>query len=320
MKLHPADVTGALGIFPTPAVEGAEKWSTMSSVNLEQTARMTQIAQKPGINLILTNGTFGEGASMLQSEMPEFVDCIVQNNSQQKPLFVGVTTLNTRETVVRGREILQNPGVTGLFLGRPMWLALDDAGIVKYYRDLAEAFPGVPLIGYDNPEAFKGAISAEAYGEIAKIPEMIALKHTGDPSILPAQKAAGKNMKVFPIDTAWPKVAEQMPEIDCCWTGNIASCPEAVSQLALAMAAGNLEEAKRVAGRIGWALEPMFLGGDFERFMRYSIQIAHLRYKEAGLIDPGPPRPPYTETPADVVEAGKLAGRRLRELQAEFPG
>jgi dihydrodipicolinate synthase/N-acetylneuraminate lyase len=49
-----------------------------------------------------------------------------------------VTTLNTRDTIARARALVEL-GADGLFLGRPMWMSLDPAGILRYYRDIAEA-------------------------------------------------------------------------------------------------------------------------------------------------------------------------------------
>lgn len=85
---------------------------------------------------------------------------MVQTNKRSRPLFAGVTTLNTRDTIERARALV-DIGVDGLFVGRPMWLAMDDKSIVRYYQDIAAALPGVPMVAYDNPVAFKGKISTE---------------------------------------------------------------------------------------------------------------------------------------------------------------
>lgn len=62
----------------------------------------------------------------------------------------------------------------------------------------------------------------------------------------------------------------------------------------------------------------MFPGGDLTRFMDYSIQIGHIRFRAAGLIDPGPPRPPYLEVPAEYVPGAQECGQRWAQLQAEY--
>ena len=64
----------------------------------------------------------------------------------------------------------------------------------------------------------------------------------------------------------------------------------------------------------------MFVGGELADFMNYSVQIGHLRFAAAGLIDPGPPRPPYIGLPENYEKGGRETGRRWAELQAEFSG
>jgi 4-(2-carboxyphenyl)-2-oxobut-3-enoate aldolase len=52
--------------------------------------------------------------------------------------------------------------------------------------------------------------------------------------------------------------------------------------------------------------------------MDYSIAIGHLRFASAGLIDPGPPRPPYLYLPDEYRAGGIECGRRWGVLQQEF--
>jgi 4-(2-carboxyphenyl)-2-oxobut-3-enoate aldolase len=177
-RLSAADIRGVVGIVPTPAKEGANRWDAVQTVNLEETARMVEALVEAGIDVIMTNGTFGEGASLTWDEVQAFVDTIVQVVRKRVPVFAGATTLNTRDTIARGRA-LRDLGADGLFVGRPMWIALDDRGIVQFYRDLAEALPDMALVIYDNPGAFKGKISAAVYRELSRIPQIVASKHIG---------------------------------------------------------------------------------------------------------------------------------------------
>jgi len=319
MKIVPSDINGVAAIMPTPSTADADKWSSRNTINIDEVRKMVPLAHKKEVNLIMTTGTFGEMASLMKDELIDFVDAVVQENRQKVPVFAGVTTMNTRETIEWAKELISKVAIDGLFLGRPFWLPLDDAGIVNYYKDMAEAFPGVPLIVYDNPIAFKGKISTNAYRELAKIPEIIAAKHTGGPSLIGDVKAVEGKMKILPIDEAWLEPARELPdEVTACWTGNIASAPDAVSALGVAIKNRDWERAEYVTERLHWAQAPQFPDGDLAKFMPYSIQIGHARFKGAGLIDPGPGRPPYAKAPQSFIDGGLEAGRRLREIQIEF--
>jgi len=145
VKITVNDIAGIVGILPTPATPNAGRWDAENTVNLAETEKMVRIVLDARVDVLMTTGTFGECATLTWNELRDFVDCVVRTARGAVPVFAGVTTLNTRDTIQRGRELV-GLGADGLFVGRPMWLAMDDATILRFYRDIAEALPGVPLV------------------------------------------------------------------------------------------------------------------------------------------------------------------------------
>jgi hypothetical protein len=82
---------------------------------------------------------------------------------------------------------------------------------------------------------------------------------------------------------------------------------------------GREDEARWVARQILWAHEPFLVSRDFPEFARYNIQLERLRYNEAGYMDAGPSRPPYTMDllPREHVESTREHVRRWRQLVDE---
>lgn len=320
MRLSTEDILGVVGIVPTPANPGADRWDAANTVNLAETEKMIDAVVAAGIEIVMTTGTFGECATLTWGELQDFTDCVVRTTRKRAPVFAGVTTLNTRDTISRGRTLLEL-GADGLFVGRPMWLPLDDQAIVRFYRDLAEAMPGVPLVAYDNPLAFKGKISTEAYRQIAAIPEVVAAKHVGGPSLEGDLLAVGKGLRILPLEPDWCGLAEKHPDLaKACWSGSVACAPAPIAALSRAILAREWPRAHELTRRIAWAMETMFPGGDLARFMNYSIQLGHVRFAAAGLIDPGPTRSPYVGAPEEFVAGSVECGRRWAQLQREFTG
>jgi dihydrodipicolinate synthase/N-acetylneuraminate lyase len=318
MKVTVDDFVGVAGIVPTPATPDARQWSALQTIAFDETRKMIDLVVGAGVDIVMTTGTFGECATLTWPELRGFVECVAQTTAGRAPVFAGVTTLNTRDTIERARELL-NVGADGLFVGRPMWLALDDAGIVRYYQDIAQALPGVPLVIYDNHLAFKGKISAEAYTELARIPEIVATKHMGGPALESDMLAVGKAMRVLPLAPDWGPIAERQPDLArACWSGGVACAPAPIVAVARAIEARDWPRVRAITEKLQWAEAPMFPGGDLTRFMDYSIQIGHIRFKAAGLIDPGPPRPPYLEVPSQYVPGAEECGQRWAQLQSEF--
>lgn len=317
-KLSADDIRGVLGMIPTPSTPDAAHWSCARSVDLDETARMVSMIMGAGIRILLTAGSFGEGATLTWQEHQDFTDCVAKAIGGRGLLFAGVTTLNTRDTISRGRALV-DLGADGLFLGRPMWMSLDQPGIVRYYADIAEALPGVPLILYDNEFAFKAKIATETYGALSRIPAIVATKHIGGPAIADDLRAVEGRMRVLPVDARWHALAREAPdEALACWSGNVADGPEPLVALAAAIGRRDWALSERICERMAWAQAPMFPGGRIENLVDYNIPIAHARLEGSGLVRSGPPRPPYLDAPPGHLEGGRETGRRWASLRDAF--
>ena len=318
VKLSPADLTGVLGMIPTPSTPDASDWSCESSVDFDETEKMVSTVLGGGVTILLTNGSLGEGATLTAQEALDFTDCVAQTLGGRGLLFAGATTLNTRDTIARARSLI-DAGADGLFLGRPMWMSLDQPSIVRYYKDLSEALPGIPFIVYDNQFAFKAKIATETYGQLSRNPSIIGTKHIGGPSIVDDVRIVEGRMRVLPLDTQWAALAKMCPdEALACWSGNAADGCGPLVALAAAVAARDWARADHITGRMAWAQAPMFPNGQLEVFVEYNIPLAHARIEGSGLVKSGPPRPPYTTAPEAYLEGGRETGRRWAALRSEF--
>ena len=321
-ELCAADVRGIVGILPTPAKPGAERWDATDTVDLAESARLADACVRAGVDMLLTNGTFGECATLTWEELRAFVDTVVQTVRSRVPVCAGATTLNTRDTIRRARALIEL-GANGLFLGRPMWVALDDHGIVAYYRDVTEALPSAPIVVYDNPSAFKGKISPRAYSELAKLPQIIAAKHLGLATGLEALRrdlaAVRGQIRILPLDEEWYYAAKLFPEeLPACWSGFYACGPAPLEALKAAILAHDWERAAVIQRDLEWATETFFPDGDLQKFLQYSIKLDKVRYETAGWFRPGPARPPYDYAPVAYQEGAAECGRRWRQLQEKY--
>ena len=318
MKITAADITGVVGIVPTPATANANRADAVDTVNVPETVKMVTAVIDAGIDVIMTTGTFGECSTLTWPELQTMVGTVVDVVAKRKPVFAGVTTLNTRDTINRARQLIDR-GADGLFIGQPMWIALDQEQILDYYRDITNALPNVPVVIYDNPHAFKVKVASETFEQLANIREVVAAKHVGGPSLKTDLEAVGDRIRILPIEAAWYASATALPDqAKACWSGFVACGPSAVMALSTAIAARDWERAKHAHERINWACEPLFPNGDLATFMNYSIQLGHERFRGAGIIDPGPSRPPYTKAPASYVAGAQECGRRWATIEAEF--
>ena len=314
------EITGVVGLLPTPATPDAERWDAEQTIEFVQTEKMVAGVIAAGIETLMTTATFGEVATLTWDELRTFAACVIET-AAPRPVFIGVTTLNTRDTIARARTLIAM-GATGIFAGRPLWTRLDDRQIVRYYRDLSDALPGVPIVVYDNPRAFRGKLSIDVYRELATLPEIVAVRQVGGPETDAAIEALGDRIRFLPNEKHWIPTLQKYPERAlACWSGNVACGPAPMAALQRAVRAGDMTAAAAIHADLEWAGETMYPAGELDAtFSDYSIQLCHLRLAAAGYIDPGPCRPPYIGVPDAYVDGAQEVGRRLRTLHERYAG
>jgi 4-(2-carboxyphenyl)-2-oxobut-3-enoate aldolase len=325
-RLTAADMKGVMGYPPTPAKDNAADPGARDTVDLDETERMIRRLIKDGMDSIATNGTLGEMATLTLDEWKAFAACVwetVKAIRPDFPLFIGVTTLNTRDTLDRMRY-LHDLGVPGVLLGRPMWSEMTGPAMVRFYREVAEAWPDMSICVYDNTAAFRGVIPPSVYAALADIPQVVCVKYAGGAAIgfrfhNDLQAVRGK-IKLMPIETIWYfAYALYGDAVDACWSTTATCGPEPVTYLRDTLLGGRWEEARWAAERILWSHEPFLVSQDFTEFARYNIQLERLRYNEAGYIKAGPSRPPYYMDllPPQHVEGTLEHVRRWKQLREE---
>ncbi|GBD18589.1 Trans-O-hydroxybenzylidenepyruvate hydratase-aldolase [bacterium HR27] len=314
------DIRGVIALCPTPAKQGADRWDSHDTVDVDETERMIRNLLASGIDGIVLLGTLGEMATLTESEWRTFAQVAVetvQAFDPDFPLFIGATTLNTRDTIARIRflEALQ---VKGVFLGRPMWCAMDEHSIITFYKTIADTFPNISIMLYDNPEAFKGVIPTAVYAELAKIPQIVACKYVSlTPKFRADMEVTRGHIRILPLESDWLQAWILYPDdVIACWSSSALCGPEPVLFLRDALRRGDLEAARWISRRIEWAYEPFLARQNFQEFSKYNIALEKIRFDEAGFVHAGPARPPYHIVPPQYVAGAREHARRWLQLVA----
>src|SRR2546430_6210540 len=170
------DLSGALAIMPTPAKEGADRLDAANTVDLDETARLTESLVRDGATGIMALGTMGECATTSQSDYEAYVDCLLKAVRGRIPTFVGTTALGGHE-IARRIRFVKERGATGTLLGIPMWQPATLDMAVQFYASVAEAFPDFPIMVYANARAFRFAFELDFWKRIVdKAPTVMSAK------------------------------------------------------------------------------------------------------------------------------------------------
>ena len=302
-KVTGRDMRGVMAYPPTPALPGAERVDATETVDLAETERMIRALINDGVDAIALNGTLGEMATLTLDEWQAFAGCVaetVRDVNPDFPVFIGTTTLNTRDTVSRMR-FLSDLGITGTLLGRPMWGDMVAPVMDRFYRDVAEAVPEMALVVYDNTAAFGGIIPRSVYKTLTQLPQVVAVKYAGGASVgfryHNDMAHTGTSFPLMPIETDWFPAWEMYGEdlVGMAWSSTTAMGPGPVLELRDALQQGRMDDARWLTERLRWAHEPFLVGQDFMEFSKYNIPLEKIRVNGAGYINVGRCRPPYTE-------------------------
>lgn len=327
-KVTGPDMRGVMAYPPTPALPGAERVDAVDTVDLDESERMVRSLVADGVDSIALNGTLGEMASLTLEEWKAFAGCVaetIRDVAPDLPVFIGTTTLNTRDTVSRMR-FLAELGITGTLLGRPMWGEMVPPVMERFYRDVTTAVPELAIVVYDNTAAFRGVIPRRVYKTLIELPQVVAVKYAGGASVgfryHNDMAETGASFPLMPIETDWFPAWEMYGEalVGMAWSSTTAMGPGPVLALRDALQEGRTDDARWLTERLRWAHEPFLVGQDFTEFAKYNVPLEKIRVNAAGYISVGKSRPPYTDelVPEEHVKTSLEHVERYKQICAEI--
>ncbi|HAC32985.1 MAG TPA: aldolase [Gammaproteobacteria bacterium] len=316
------DVNGAWCIIPTPAKPEASDWRCEDSVDYDEVAKAVNGLIEAGADSIMAQGTFGEGATLTWAEKSKMMEVMVETAAGRIPIFVGVTTLNTRDTITQ-LKFARDIGADGTMLGVPMWQEIDVPAAVKFYHDVAEAVPEMNICIYANPEAFKFKFPTPFWAGVANIPQVITTKYINIAQLHLHTQVSRKQIRFLPIEFDHYDAARLDPEFHTAfWSPCANGGPELTMHIRdtvkAAVASGDWSQAEKVWAAIGPVIGNLMPPGGFPEFSRYNIQLDKARINASGWMNAGPCRPPYIEAPEPYLEGARKAGTGWAELNEKL--
>lgn len=321
-RLTAADIQGCWAIIPTPAKDNASDWRATDTVDLDETARAVEAMIASGVDGILSLGTLGECATLDWNEKRAYMATLVEVARGRVPVFGGTSSLSTRQTV-RETQLALELGIDGTMIGPPMWNKPDVATAVQFFKDVAEAVPEMALCVYANPFVFKFEFPPPFWAQLAAIPQVVSAKTASAGTYLRDQKASRGKIRLMPIDAEYYAAARLDPDTATAFWSSSASCGPAPA-IALrelisdAKRSGDWSQALALSDKIGQAILPTIVYGDFNEFQMHNISLEKLRMDAAGWMKAGPNRPPHHVVPEKIKELGRLGGEAWAALQREY--
>ncbi|MBV1913449.1 MAG: dihydrodipicolinate synthase family protein [Cycloclasticus sp.] len=321
-RLTVDDVNGAWAIIPTPAITTAEDWRTEDSVDYDEVAKAVEGLISSGVDAIMSQGTFGEGATLTWEEKKKMMEVMVETAAGRVPIFVGVTTMNTRETIHQ-LKFARDIGADGAMVGLPMWQQIDVPGAVRFYKDITDAVPEMAICVYANPEAFKFDFPTPFWAQVADIPQIITCKYINIAQLHVHTLVSRKKIRFLALETDHADAAKMDPDFHTAfWTPLACTGPELTiywrDSIKEAVKTGDWSIPDAIYPQIMQTLAHIFPPGGFSEFSRYNIQLDKARINAAGWMKAGPCRPPYISAPENYIEGAIKAGKGWAELNKKL--
>lgn len=285
---------GLMAMMPGFATDDASDLGARNTVDVARLRTGLDRMISDGANVIATTGSFGECHTLLADEFKTLLDECVSVVRGRVPLFVGVTSVNARETVEKMR-LAEAAGADGVLVGVPYYFPSSVDNAVRFITDVADMFPRLGVMVYHNPALHHVRLPVEAFPEIVKHRNIVAMKdsHRDPVEFVRLQKIVGGKISVFCFQGQYFQYADLGApgfwSIDA-WMG-----PWPQIALRDAVARGDRDAARDITVDImGPVTVPLNL--------TWRETAAKIAIKMAGYVDPGPLRPPFASViPPEVI-------------------
>ncbi len=170
---------------------------TEDGINFDELGRIIDDQIKNHTDAIIITGTTGESATMSDAEHRAAIKFAVDHVKGRVPVIAG-TGSNETSYAVELSQYAESVGADALLVVTPYYNKCTQKGLIAHYTAIADAV-NIPIILYDVPSRTGVAIATSTYVELAKHPNIVAVKEAnGDLSkILRLRAAVGDDLVIY---------------------------------------------------------------------------------------------------------------------------
>jgi hydratase-aldolase len=304
------DLGGLMAMMPAFATDNAASIEATQTVDVGRLHHGVDRMITDGANVISTTGSFGECHTLLPDEFRTLAHETVAAGRKRIPLFIGVTSPNSREVVQKMRVVAES-GADGVLAGVPYYFPSSLRNAIRFYEDIGKMFPKLKIMLYHNPALHHVRLPVEAFAELLKIPTVVGMKdsHRTPEEFATLHKMAQGRLSVFVFQgqyASYSKLgAAGFWSIDA-WMG-----PRPQLALRDAVRNGDFEKAEAITRDIS---PPSTTPPD----LSWRETASKIAVQMSGYVNPGPLRPPFVEIPDEVNERMKQRVERWRTICAKY--
>jgi 4-hydroxy-tetrahydrodipicolinate synthase len=162
------------GVFPATTTQ----FMSDERLDIVATQKVVSALINDGVSGIICMGTVGENCSLGADEKRKVLAAVKEAAGGRVPVLSGVAEYTSALAAQFARDA-EKIGIDGLMLLPAMVYKSNRRETLHHYRNVAGA-TGLPIMVYNNPVSYGIDISVEMFGELAALPNIVAIKESSE--------------------------------------------------------------------------------------------------------------------------------------------
>jgi 4-hydroxy-tetrahydrodipicolinate synthase len=171
------EIRGVLTAMATPFDEGG-------AVDETAVLKLATYLLEHGSHGLVISGSTGEAPTLTDEEALDLMRAIRREVGEETLLVCGTGTNYTQHSIEL-TEGAAEAGADAALIVTPYYNKPNPAGILAHFEAIAAAVPELPLIAYNIPSRVVVNVPPEQLAEIAKIPNVVAVKQANNDEMQP---------------------------------------------------------------------------------------------------------------------------------------
>jgi 4-hydroxy-tetrahydrodipicolinate synthase len=160
------------GVFPAATTQ----FNTDLSIDIDASQQVLDALVRDGVHGLVVLGTCGENNSLEADEKRRTLQAAVEVVAGRVPIIVGVSELTTPRAAAFAKDA-EAIGADALMVLPAMVYVPTEAELVAHFSTVAQA-SALPIMLYNNPPAYRAAITLDVLARLAEEPTIVAVKES----------------------------------------------------------------------------------------------------------------------------------------------
>ncbi|MFP9227753.1 dihydrodipicolinate synthase family protein [Pectobacterium cacticida] len=258
-------------------------------------AQLTEHLIQCGVHGVVPLGSTGEFAYLSAAQRLDVVKTVIDATAGRVPVIAGVASTTIQDAVEQTKRYVEL-GADGILAILEAYFPLKDEGVEQYFRAIADAAQGKPVVLYTNPQFQRSDLSLPVIERLSHVSNIRYIKDasTNTGRLLSIIERTRGRMEVFSASAHIPACVMLIGGVG--WmAGPACIVPKQSIALYEAARAGDWDQAMALQRPL-WRIN--------EIFARYSIAgciKAALQLQGFAVGDPLPPQQPLDETARKAI-------------------